>query len=322
MNIGVFASGGDSPGMNAALRSVVRSCIQRGHKVYGILNGYDGLIKNQTLKMDLRSVANIVHQGGTIIKSSRSKEFLTPEGREKAFRNLKSKNITTLVGLGGDGTIAGLKVFNEEFPEIQVIGVPCTIDNDYIYSEDSVGFDTATNTAVEAMDRVRDTAGSHERTFIIEVMGRKSPLLAFHVGIAGGAEFVLDVNNPGELKECIKAVSKSIEKGKRASLIVVLESKDKKIPSAAHFVKESLEAELSIDSRAVVLGHVQRGGRPSSHDRVLASCMGFEVANALDHEDGSGSVVKVNGDIKFLSFANLYEVVQCDHKDLIETLAL
>ena len=321
MNIGVFASGGDSPGMNAALRSVVRSCIQKGHKVFGIFNGYDGLIQGQSIEMDLRSVANIVHQGGTIINSSRSKEFLSFEGRNKAYNNLKSKNITTLIGLGGDGTIAGLEIFHKEFPEIQVIGIPCTIDNDYIYSEDSIGFDTATNTAVEAMDRVRDTAGSHERTFIIEVMGRKSPMLAFDVGIAGGAEFVLDINNPGELKECIKVISDSIKKGKKASLIIVLESKDKKISSAAHFVKERLDAELSVDSRTVVLGHVQRGGRPSSHDRVLASCMGYEAAKVLGLD--SGSIVKINGNIKFLSFASLKEtVIQSNQKDLIETLAL
>jgi 6-phosphofructokinase 1 len=321
MNVGVFASGGDSPGMNAALRSVVRSSIQKGHKVFGVFGGYDGLIQDQTIEMDLRSVANIVHQGGTILKSSRSKEFLTLEGRNKAFENLNSKKIKTLIGLGGDGTIAGLEVFHKEHPSIQTIGVPCTIDNDYIYSEDSIGFDTATNTAVEAMDRVRDTASSHERTFIIEVMGRKSPLLAFDVGVAGGAEFVLDINNPDELKECLNVVSESIQKGKRASLIVVLESKDKSILSAAHFVKEKLEKELSIDSRAVVLGHVQRGGKPSSHDRVLASTMGFIAASALGKE--SGSVVKLEGRIVFLPFAKLKEVVvQSNQKDLIETLAL
>lgn len=321
MNVGVFASGGDSPGMNAALRSVVRSSIQKNYKVYGIFNGYEGLIQDQTIEMDLRSVANIVHQGGTIIKSSRSKKFLTVEGRKEAYQNLKSKDISTLIGLGGDGTIAGLETFHKEYKDIQVIGVPCTIDNDYIYSEDSIGFDTATNTAVEAMDRVRDTAGSHERTFIIEVMGRKSPLLAYDVGIAGGAEFVLDINNPGELQDCVSVVSDSIKKGKRASLIVVLESKDKSISSAAHFVKEKLENELSVDSRAVVLGHVQRGGKPSSHDRVLASTMGFHAASVLGGE--SGSVVKLNGKVMFLPFAKLEEVViQSNQKDIIETLAL
>ena len=321
MNIGVFASGGDSPGMNAALRSVVRSAIQKGHTVFGIFNGYDGLIQDQIIEMDLRSVANIVHQGGTVIKSSRSKEFLNPEGRKKAYQNIKSKKLSVLIGLGGDGTIAGLQKFYEEYPDIQVVGVPCTIDNDYIFSEDSIGFDTATNTAVEAMDRVRDTAGSHDRTFIIEVMGRKSSLLAYDVGIAGGAEFVLDINNPGELEDCIKVVSESIKKGKRASLIIVLESKDKSITSAAHFVKDKLDSKLSVDSRAVVLGHVQRGGKPSSHDRVLASTMGFYATSELGGE--SGSVVKQNGQIMFLPFARLKKVViESNQKDLIETLAL
>ena len=323
MNVGVLASGGDSPGMNAALRSIVRSSIQKGYKVFGVFNGYEGLIQDQTIEMDLRSVANIVHQGGIIINSSRSKKFLTSEGRKEAYQNLKSKNITTLIGLGGDGTIAGLETFHKEYNDIQVLGVPCTIDNDYIYSEDSIGFDTATNTAVEAMDRVRDTAGSHERTFIIEVMGRKSPLLAYDVGVAGGGEFVLDINNSGELKECIRVVSESIKKGKRASLIVVLESKDKSILSAAHFVKEKLENELSIDCRAVVLGYVQRGGKPSSHDRVLASAMGYYAAFVLGGE--SGSVVKQNGQIMFLPFSELKKVVlrtELNHRNLIETLAL
>jgi len=321
MGIGVFASGGDSPGMNAVLRAVVRSSIQKEYKVFGFLNGYDGIINNQSKEMDLRSVANIVHHGGTILKSSRSKEFQTSEGRSKAYKNLKSKGITTLIGLGGDGTITGLEVFHKEFPDIQVIGIPCTIDNDYEFSEDCVGFDTATNTAVEAMDRVRDTAGSHERTFIIEVMGRKSTELAFDVGIAGGAEFVLNINNEGELEECIEVVEKSIKKGKRSSLIVVLESRNKSIPSAAHFVKEKFEKKLSIDIWAVVLGHVQRGGKPSSHDRVLASTMGFVASSILGGD--SGCVIKKKGVVEFKSFLALEKVSsKLNQRKLIEVLSL
>lgn len=325
MNIGVFSSGGDSPGMNAALRSVVRSSIEKGFKVYGVLNGYNGLIGNQFIDLDYRSVANIVHQGGTVLKTSRSKDFLIKENRELAYRNLKAKNITRLIGLGGDGTITGLKVFNEEHSDIQTIGIPCTIDNDYFYSDDCIGYDTATNTAVEAMDRVRDTANSHERTFIIEVMGRKSSSLAFDVGVAGGAEFVLDINQTDALEECIEVVSQSIKKGKRASLIVVLESSNPNVSSAAHYVKEKLEARLSVDARAVVLGHLQRGGRPSSHDRLLASRMGFCAANMKFGD--SGAVVKNSGLVKFISFKNqkikrAVDESDEENKTLIKTLSL
>ena len=325
MNIGVFSSGGDSPGMNAALRSVVRASIEQKYKIYGFLNGYNGLILDQFKELDLRSVANIVHQGGTVLKTSRSKDFLIKENRESAYKNLKSKNISRLIGLGGDGTITGLSVFNKEHSDIQVIGVPCTIDNDYFLSEDSIGYDTATNTAVEAMDRVRDTANSHERTFIIEVMGRKSSALAFDVGLAGGAEFVLDINKKDALTECIEVVSKSIRKGKRASLIVVLESVDPNILSAAHFVKEKLEASLSVDARAVVLGHLQRGGKPNSHDRLLASRMGYCAANVFEKE--SGAVVKTSGLIKFIPFKDQKiqdRIGETDDesKTLIKTLSL
>lgn len=324
MQIGLFTSGGDSPGMNAAIRSVVRSALSMGHSVYGYNNGFEGLIKNDFQVMSLRSVANIIHQGGTILKTTRSPAFFTENGRARAYENLVQNNIQILVGLGGDGTIKGLEVFNSEYKDMRTIGLPCTIDNDCFFTEDCVGYDTATNTAVEAIDRVRDTAGSHQRTFVIEVMGRSFSDLAFSVGLSAGAEYVLDLNVKENLEDCVQAVSRSIDKGKRASLIVVLES-DKKnnSVSAAHVVTSELEKRLKIDCRALVLGHIQRGGRPTSHDRILASIMGYQLALAIEEHETSGVIIKKKGKILFSSFEHLKKVQDSqNHLELIKTLSL
>lgn len=310
--------------MNAAIRSVVRSTLSMGHSVYGYYNGFEGLINNNYEMMTLRSVANIIHQGGTILRTTRSPEFFTEEGRAKVYQNLLKNDIEILVALGGDGTIKGLEVFNSEYPGIRTIGLPCTIDNDCFFSEDCIGYDTATNTAVEAIDRVRDTAGSHQRTFVIEVMGRSSSDLAFSVGLSAGAEYVLDLTDKQNLEDCVQVVSESINKGKRASLIVVLES-DKKnnTVSAAHVVTSELEKRLKIDCRALVLGHIQRGGRPTSHDRVLASIMGYQLALSIDGQSESGVIVKKRGRVLFRSFERLKKVQDSqNHLELIKTLSL
>ncbi len=319
--IAVFTSGGDAPGMNPAIRAVTRSCIEKKHEVLGFLNGYHGIIKNESLNMNLRSVANIIHRGGTMLKTSRCDEFEKPEGRQKAYDVLKSHDVSCLIGLGGDGTFRGLKTFHEEHQDIQVIGLPCTIDNDYEFSENTIGYFTAQQTAVEAIDKIRDTASSHHRTFVVEVMGRHSPNLAYEVAIGAGAESVVDLSKKGSLDKAVMKVKKSLEKGKLSSLIVALESEKDGSVSSAQCVQEKIAKELKIDCKSVVLGHIQRGGSPLSLDRVLASKMGFEASKHIGQR--SGVIVVEHGDVVFRSFDELNEApnLNKDHSEILEVLS-
>lgn len=320
MKVAIFTSGGDAPGMNAAIRAVTRTLIHNGHEVLGFLDGYKGLISSNFEKLNLRSVANIIHRGGTVLKTSRCEEFKTVEGRVKAYANLKKEGIDCLIGLGGDGTFTGLEVFNKEYPELQVIGVPSTIDNDYEYSENTIGYATAIETAVEAIDRIRDTASSHQRTFVVEVMGRNSANLAFEVAISAGAESVVDLSNKNSLTKALEKVKASISKGKLSSLIITLEQEDKE-SSAAAFIKNEIINKLKIDCKSVVLGHIQRGGSPVSQDRLLASRMGY--CAAAQAGDLSGIVVQDNGRVVFKIFSNLSKVsfFDVENKIILETLA-
>jgi 6-phosphofructokinase 1 len=320
MNILILTSGGDAPGMNAALRAVTRSALNQGHKVFSTQEGFKGLISGVFKPLNLRSVANIVHRGGTVLKTSRCDEFRTEEGRRMARSALQKQGINCIVGLGGDGTISGLRVFNKEYSDVQTIGIPCTIDNDYIFSENTIGFATAVNTAVDAIDKIRDTAGSHQRTFVVEVMGRKSTQLAYAVSIAAGAELVVDLSECGSLKACVSRVSESIKKGKLSSLIVTLEKDDEDI-SAAATVQKEIKSKLQIDCKSLVLGHIQRGGSPMAFDRLLASQMGYEASLSIGKE--SGVVVEQKGQVLFLKYENLVEVSKDIQKDrkILETLA-
>lgn len=320
MKILVLTSGGDAPGMNAALRAVTRSAIQKNHQVVSSLEGFKGVIKGQFQELNLRSVANIVHRGGTVLKTSRCDEFKTKTGRDKAYAHLKNNGIDCVVGLGGDGTIKGLEIFHEEHSEIQTIGIPCTIDNDYIFSDNTIGFDTAVNTAVDAIDKIRDTAGSHQRTFVVEVMGRKSTQLAYSVAIAAGAEFVVDLGEEKSLDACLSCVKASIKKGKLSSLIVTLE-KEGEESSAAAMVKKEIKSKLKIDCKSLVLGHIQRGGSPRAFDRLLASSMGFEASLAFGGV--SGAVVMQKGEVLFKDYKGLAQVSKDIEKDkrILKTLA-
>lgn len=317
-----MTSGGDAPGMNAALRAVTRSSLNGQLKVYSCSEGFRGMINGPYSELNLRSVANIIHRGGTVIKTSRCDEFKTPQGRQKAYESLKKFKIQTVIGLGGDGTISGLQVFNKEFPDVQVIGVPCTIDNDYKCSENTIGFSTAVETAVEAIDKIRDTASSHQRTFVVEVMGRKSTQLAYAVAIAAGAEYVVDPSRSESLKACVERVKESIAKGKLSSLIVTLE-KEGSESSAAAEVKKELSAKLKIDCKSLVLGHIQRGGSPLAADRLLASRMGYVAARSIGVPSQSGVVVQSQNEIRFFKFADLAEVSKdsSEDKKLLQTLA-
>lgn len=277
--IAVYTSGGDAPGMNAALRAVVRTGIARDLEVYGIQSGYEGMIHGELRKLSVRDVGNIIQRGGTFLKTARSKEFMTAEGRKKAYQNLKRFKIDGLVALGGNGTFTGAQVFYEEY-KIPVVGVPCTIDNDLYGTDVTIGFDTAVNTAVEAVDKIRDTAESHNRVFFIEVMGRNSGFIALYTAIGSGATTVLLPERQTTMDDLVRILDQEAVKNKAFSLVVVAEgNKLGKTHDIAEEVKKRLN--LEEDVRVTVVGHMQRGGSPSGFDRLLASRLGNAAVNAL-----------------------------------------
>lgn len=276
--IGVFTSGGDAPGMNAALRAVVRASIYYQKEVYGIMQGYEGMISGDIVKLGARSVGNIIQRGGTILKSARSAEFRTPEGREKAYNNLKKHGIDGLVAIGGDGTFTGLHKFYEEYA-IPSICIPGTIDNDIAGTDYTIGYDTATNTAVEAIDKIRDTAISHNRLFFIEVMGRHSGYIALNSGIAGGAVATIIPEESSTLESLFNKLDEGGKTNKKSSLIVVAEGS--KLGGAMELAKKFAERNNYFDIKVTILGHLQRGGSPTYFDRVLASRMSIAAVEGL-----------------------------------------
>ena len=275
--IGILCSGGDSPGMNAAIRAVVRTGIYHGLEVYGIMRGYTGMYENDIYKMESRSVANIIQRGGTILKTSRCAEFFTEEGRKQAYTNLKKNGIDALVILGGDGSFKGAQTFSNEY-DIPCIGLPGTIDKDIAGTEFTIGFDTAVNTAVEAIDKIRDTADSHDRLFIIEVMGRDAGYIALHSGIATGAENILIPEKKTDLEEIVKDLTINTKRKKLVNLIIVAEGENGGAQSLANILKEKMP---ELETRVCILGHIQRGGSPSCMDRVIASRMGYHAVESL-----------------------------------------
>lgn len=273
--IALLTSGGDAPGMNAAVRAIVRTALERNIEVFGVQKGYSGLVHGKFEPMDRSSVANILHRGGTILKTDRCDEFKQPEVRRRVTETLRARGIEALAVIGGDGSLAGAHLLEQE-TGLPVIGVPGTIDNDVYGTDDTIGFDTAVNTALEAIDRIRDTATSHERVFLVEVMGRSAGFIAAAVGIAGGAEVVLVPDSAVELADICHTLRESERRGKFSSLIVVAEGDD---PNRTPRLATAL-GDLGFQARAAILGHIQRGGTPSGHDRVLASVLG---ASAVDH---------------------------------------
>lgn len=281
--IGVLTSGGDSPGMNPAIRAVVRKAIFHDLEVYGIYNGYAGLISGNIQKLELGSVGDIIQRGGTMLHSARLPEFRNPEVQQQGIKQLEEHGIEGLVVIGGDGSYMGAKALTEHgFP---CVGVPGTIDNDIPGTEFTIGFDTALNTVIDALDKIRDTATSHERTFIIEVMGRDAGDLALWAGLAGGAETILIPESGYDMKEIADRLRKGQERGKKHSLIVVAEG----VCSGVEFGKE-LEKETDFDTRVSVLGHIQRGGSPTAFDRVLASRLGARAVELLIEGKGGRAV--------------------------------
>lgn len=275
--IAVLTSGGDAPGMNAAIRAVVRTGISRGLEVHGIISGWSGTLQTQMIKLELGSVANILQRGGTILKSGRCAEFLKPEARALAAQNLRTAGVDGLIVIGGDGSFQGAHaLWNEQ--KIPVIGVPGTIDNDIYGTDYTIGFDTAVNTALESLDRIRDTAASHDRLFIVEVMGRDSGFIAVSVGLASGAEEVFIPERPVTVDQAIQQIQKGLQRGKKSSILIAAEGQK---PGRAYDLAEAIRKKAGYEAKVCILGHVQRGGTPSAQDRVLAARMGFEAVQLL-----------------------------------------
>ncbi|QQL49287.1 6-phosphofructokinase [Mucilaginibacter ginkgonis] len=320
-NVGVYTSGGDAPGMNAAIRAVVRSALYYDLNVTGIRRGYEGMITGDMFSMDRKSVANIIQRGGTILKTARSDQFRTPEGRKIAYENLKKNNVDALVAIGGDGTFTGAKIFGKEFG-IPILGMPGTIDNDLLGTDFTIGYDTAINTVIDAVDKIRDTAESHDRLFIVEVMGRDSGLIALRSGIAAGAEAVLIP----ESKTDLNALFHRLEQGRRdksSKIVIVAEGEEAGGAfEYGHLIKERFP---NYDTRVSVLGHIQRGGPPSCMDRVLASRIGVAaVEGLLDGRHGE-MVGIVNGEISYTPFENAIKHnvdINPDYLKIVDILSL
>ncbi|RXJ51134.1 6-phosphofructokinase [Gelidibacter gilvus] len=277
--IGVMTSGGDAPGMNAAIRSVVRTCAYHNIECVGIYRGYEGIMEGDFKPMDARSVKGIINKGGTVLKSARSKAFRTPEGRKFAHDQLIKANVDALVVIGGDGTFNGGLVFNKEY-DFPIIGIPCTIDNDIFGTTHTIGFDTALNTVVDCIDKIRDTASSHNRLFFVEVMGRDVGHIALNAGVGAGAEEILIPEENLGLERLLESLHRSKRSGKSSSIVVVAEGD--KIGKNVFELKDYVEANMDeYDVRVSVLGHMQRGGAPSCFDRVLASRMGVKAVETL-----------------------------------------
>ena len=278
--VAVLTSGGDAPGMNAAIRGVTRTAIYYGLEVVGIRHGYHGMINNHFVSLKAHSVSDILARGGTILKTARSKEFMTEEGRKQAYDNLKNAGIDAVVVIGGDGSLTGARVFCDEYFDIPFVGIPGTIDNDIFGTQYTLGFDTALNTVVEAIDKIRDTASSHSRLFFVEVMGRDVGHIALNAGVAAGAEEILIPEQNLGLERLLDSLKRSKKSGKSSSIVVVAEGD--KTGKNVFELKEYVETHLPIyDVRVSVLGHIQRGGVPTAFDRVLASRMGVKAVESI-----------------------------------------
>ena len=276
--IGVFTSGGDAPGMNAAIRAVVRTAIYYHKQVEGIMMGYEGMIEGDFMPMSARSVSNIIHRGGTILKTARSENFKTKSGRQRAYDNLVKRGIDAIVAIGGDGTFTGSEIFFEEFG-IPSIGIPGTIDNDLFGTDYTLGYDTAVNTAIEAIDKVRDTAASHNRLFFVEVMGRDSGCIALACGVGGGAEYILLPERDTSIDQLIQVLEDGSQNKKSSSIVIVAEGEH---GGGAYKIAEKVKAKFDhYDTKVVVLGHIQRGGSPTVSDRLLGSRLGVAAVEAL-----------------------------------------
>jgi 6-phosphofructokinase 1 len=301
--VGILTSGGDAPGMNACIRAAVRAGVAAGVEVLGIRRGYNGLIRNEVTALDKKSVANIIQRGGTILETSRCPEFKTPEGRARAIRVLNEAGITGLLLLGGDGTFRGGTLLANEC-DVRIIGVPTTIDNDVYGTDYTIGFDTAINTALEAIDRIRDTAQSHERLFFVEVMGHHTGFIALDSGIAGGAEELVIPETPLSREELCAKLNEAFKAGKRSAIVVVAEAEQ---PGYSFQIAQEVKKRINIESRVCILGHVQRGGSPTARDRVLASSLGAAAVDAFLSGKNGYMVGEMNNEIAYTPLRDTWE---------------
>jgi len=314
--IAVFTSGGDAPGMNACIRAVVRTALHFKKEVVGIRRGFQGIIEGDFIDMDAHSVSNIIQLGGTILRSARSKDFRTPEGRKKAYINLKKEGIDGIVAIGGDGTFTGANIFMKEYPDINFVGCPGTIDNDLFGTDYTIGYDTAINTAMNAIDNIKDTANAHDRLFFIEVMGRDAGFIALRSGIATGAEAVLVPESKTDIQNLLQTLELNYKRKKNACIVVVAEGDDTggALKIAETVGKKFQEYEIKVS----ILGHIQRGGRPTCMERVQASRMGVEAVKAL--LDGKKGVMIgiINNKIMHTPFENACKTHPEMSPDLLE----
>ena len=291
--IAVLCSGGDSPGMNCAIRAIVRTGIGAGLEVYGIQKGYAGLLQGEVHQLHVSSVGNIIQHGGTILQTSRCPDFQSKEGRKEAAHILKRKNIDALIVIGGDGSFNGASLLQTEH-NIPVIGIPGTIDNDIDGTDYTIGFDTAVQNAVDAVDKIRDTANSHARTFIVEVMGRKSPAIALKVGICTGAENVVFPTSDIDYAKIANDIDRGIKRGKTSSIIIAAEGE---VEGISHTIQKELKDKFKLQAHVCILGHIQRGGNPTPTDRLIASQMGYMAVKALLEGSKASATVVRNGKV-------------------------
>ncbi len=317
--IGVLTSGGDAPGMNAAIRAVTRAAIYNGLEVKAVYRGYKGLITGEIVPFKTQNVSNIIQQGGTILKTARCAEFQTPEGREVAYNKLQEEKIDALAVIGGDGTLTGARVFSEEF-NYPIVGIPGTIDNDLFGTDTTIGYDTALNTIMQAVDKIRDTATSHDRLFFIEVMGRDAGFLALNGAIASGAEAAIIPEIATEVDQLELLIKNGFRKSKNSSIVLVAESE---ITGGAMGLAERMKKEYpQYDVRVTILGHIQRGGSPSANDRILASRMGAAAVDAL--LDGQRNIMTgiQNDNIVYVPFSKAIKNDKPINRELLETLRI
>lgn len=316
--IAVFTSGGDSPGMNACIRAVVRTALYHQIEVLGIKHGYDGMIRDEFIHMNAKSVANIIQRGGTILKTARSQEFLTVPGRKKAFENLKKHKIDGIVVIGGDGSFRGALEFYNEY-KIPFVGCPGTIDNDLVGTDFTIGYDTAINTVIEAVDKIRDTAESHDRLFIVEVMGRDAGLIALRSSIGAGAEAVLIPETKNNFNKIIERLKKG-RKDKSSKIIIVAEGEES---GGAFAIAGKIKQQIKgYDIRVTILGHIQRGGSPSCMERVNASRMGFAAVEALLNNKKNVMIGIVDKEITYTPFKKATKHIQDPHPHLIKMMEI
>ncbi|MBQ2447612.1 MAG: 6-phosphofructokinase [Bacteroidales bacterium] len=317
--IGLLTSGGDAPGMNAAIRAVTRAAIYNGWKVKGIYRGYEGLINNEIKDLSTESVSNTIQRGGTILKTARSKEFMTMEGRRKAYENMKAHGIDALIVIGGNGSLAGAQTFAHEF-DLPCIGLPGTIDNDLYGTDSTIGYDTALNTILDCVDKIRDTATSHNRIFFIEVMGRDAGFLAQNSAIAAGAEAAIIPEDQTNVDQLAAFIERGIRKSKNSSIVIVSESQKDGSGGAMYYADRVKNEYPDFDVRVSILGHLQRGGVPTAYDRILSSRLGVAAIEAL--KDGQRNVMVgiKNNEIVYVPFNKAIKMDKPIDKELINVL--